>query len=227
MFKFTLIGTLCLVSFASSQVSDNRRFLTSTLGVPNYFEDSWITPFADTLGCGACIRGGYIFCIPGAEGSDPATWPAGIKSKCYQTATTLAAAKLASSWTCSNTYSDPALAKGFCPFQGSKCGNIQSFDFAEVGEKTKINITLAAGETCTYKVRSFKGFPTYKPFETIGFEIENVDYDDDDINNSRRMLDGAKMGSNKTQEQRKKDGFKAESEAPRPNRSVIISRNVS
>ena len=116
MFKLTTVGILCLTSFISAQVSDNNRILMSTRGVPNYFEDSYITPFNDTLNCGACIRGGYIFCMPGAEGSDPKTWPAATKPRCYQTATTLAAAKLASTWTCSNIYSDPAIAKGFCPF---------------------------------------------------------------------------------------------------------------
>lgn len=136
-------------------------------------------------------------------------------------------AKLVSPWTCSNIYSDTTLAKGFCPFQGSKCGKIQSFDFADVGEKTNINITLAAGETCTYKVRSFKGFPAFKPSDTTGFEIENVDYDDDDIQNSRRILGGGKGGSNKTQDQRKSEGFKADSDLPRPNRNITIPRKRS
>ena len=222
MFKLTTVGTLCLFSFVSAQVSDNSRFLMSTRGVPNYFEDSYITPFADTLGCGACIRGGYIFCIPGAEGSDPATWPAATKPRCYQSATTLAAAKLATTWTCSNIYSDPAIAKGFCPFQASKCGSIQSLDFGEIGEKTSINITLAPGETCTYRVRSFKGFPFYKPSQTVGLEFENVDYDDDDIQNVAAQKPG-----NRSQDERKKNGFKAESDAPRPNRNVMIPRNAS
>jgi hypothetical protein len=203
MFKITTIGTLCLASLASAQILENSRFLdgnNNRTGIPKQYKDTDKINFADSLGCGACIRGGYIFCIPGAEGSDPSTWTAGVKSKCYQSATTLAAAKLASPWTCSNTYADPTLAKGFCPFQGSKCGNIQSFDFADVGEKTNINITLAAGETCTYKVRSFKGFPAFKPSDTTGFEIENVDYDDDDIQNNRRMLgEGGKNNrTNKT-----------------------------
>ncbi len=97
----------------------------------------------------------------------------------------------------------------------------------DVGDKTSINITLDAGETCTYKVRSFRGFPAFKPSDTTGFEIENVDYDDDDISNSRRMLDGAKKGSGKTLEQRKKDGFKASSDSPKPNRNITIPRNGS
>lgn len=191
MFKLTIIGSLCLTSLASAQVFDESRFLQingTRQGIPKQYKDTDIIKFAETLGCGACIRGGYIFCIPGAEGSDPTTWPAGIKNRCYQSATTLAAAKLAAPWSCSNTYTDKTLAKGFCPFQGSKCGNIQSFDFGEVGEKTNINITLAPGETCHYKVRSFKGFPAFKPSDTTGFEIENVDYDDDDLQNGRRML---------------------------------------
>lgn len=114
MFKLSIIGTLCLVSLASAQVLESSRFLAgnnSRQGVPKQYKDTDTINFAATLGCGACIRGGYIFCIPGAEGSDPATWPSGVKNRCYQTAASLAAAALPSPWTCSNTYSDPTLAK--------------------------------------------------------------------------------------------------------------------
>ncbi len=97
---------------------------TTKAGLPRKYSDNAKIPFKSVLGCGACIRGGYIFCIPGAEGSDPATWASTLKPTCYQDSTTLAAAKLAAPWTCSNSYTDPALAKNFCPFSSSKCGQI-------------------------------------------------------------------------------------------------------
>jgi len=40
---------------------------------------------------------------------------------------------------------------------------------------------LKAGETCTYNVQADCGLPSLKPNDTTGFEIETVDYDDDDI----------------------------------------------
>jgi len=36
--------------------------------------------------------------------------------------------------------------------------------------------------------------------------------------------EGSKKGLNKTQDERKKEGFKAESEAPKPNRNMTINR---
>ncbi len=113
MFKLTVIGSLCLAYMASAQDLENTRFLqgVNRQGIPKKYMDTDTIKFSETLNCGACIRGGYIFCIPGLEGSDPTAWPTGLKKSCYQSATTLAAAKLASPWTCSNTYSDSTLAK--------------------------------------------------------------------------------------------------------------------
>ncbi len=42
--------------------------------IPKSYGENVSIPYNGTLGCGACIRGGYIYCIPGAEGSDPSTW---------------------------------------------------------------------------------------------------------------------------------------------------------
>lgn len=227
MFKLTIIGSLCLAYLAYAQDHENSRFMqdTNLQFIPKKCRDNTTITFSEALNCGACIQGGYIFCIPGAEGSDPATWPAGIRNRCYQSATTLAAAKLPAPWTCSNTYTDKVLAKEFCPFQGAKCGSIQNFDFGDVGENTNINITLAPGETCNYRVRTYKGFPTFQPSDTTGFEIENVDYDDDDLQDERRMLqvEGGKRGLNKTKDERKRLGFKAESESPKPKRNKSVS----
>ena len=63
-------------------------------------------------------------------------------------------------------------------------------------------MTLAPGETCNYKIRSFKGCPAFKPSDTTGFEIENLDFDDDDLDEGRRMLQGGARRLNKTKEER-------------------------
>lgn len=44
---------------------------------PKKYDDDLKIDFKANLGCGACIRGGFVYCIPGAEGSDPTTWGAG------------------------------------------------------------------------------------------------------------------------------------------------------
>ena len=146
----------------------------------------------------------------------------------------MTAAKLAAPWTCSNIFSDPVLAKGFCPFPRSKCGSNQDFDFGEIGEKTDINITVSAGETCTYRIKAECGLPSFKPSTTDGFEIDNVDYDDDDLDETStlRMLQGnAPRGnnswrSNRTKEERKSAGFKAEKEVRKVARTMkIAARN--
>ena len=49
---------------------------------PKKYDDDLKIDFKANLGCGACIRGGYIYCIPGPEGSEPATWGAGKKAVC-------------------------------------------------------------------------------------------------------------------------------------------------
>ena len=42
--------------------------------IPKSYGDNVTIPFNASLGCGACLRANYIYCIPGAEGSDPSTW---------------------------------------------------------------------------------------------------------------------------------------------------------
>jgi hypothetical protein len=53
---------------------------------PKKYDDDLKIGFKANLGCGACIRGGFTYCIPGPEGSDPDTW-AGKKSVCCKDAT--------------------------------------------------------------------------------------------------------------------------------------------
>ena len=67
MFKLTIIGTLCLAVFAQDRFLQGQR-------APKEYKDTDKIPYNANLKCGACIRGGYVFCIPGAEDSDPSTW---------------------------------------------------------------------------------------------------------------------------------------------------------
>ncbi len=43
---------------------------------------------------------------------------------------------------------------------------------------------MGAGETCTFKVEADCGLPTFTPSSTKAFEIESIDYDDDDLNDN-------------------------------------------
>ena len=88
-------------------------------------------PYKANLGCGACIRGGYVYCMPGAEGSDPTTW--GTKQATCCKDATCAQAKDINNYNCSTNYNDPILAKAMCPFRASSCGNSSAFNFDSVG----------------------------------------------------------------------------------------------
>jgi hypothetical protein len=110
------------------------------------------------------------------------------------------------SWTCSDSYADTTLALNMCPFDKSKCGANNTIDFSgnNTGESKTVNITLLPGETCTYKVQAKCGLPAFQPLnDTTGFDIQTVDYDEDDMNstNSARILQAA----NTTTQQKKKD----------------------
>lgn len=93
------------------------------------------------------------------------------------------------SWTCSKrNYTDPILALGMCPYTKSRCGAASStlnFTGAALGVSQTLNISLAVGETCTYRVQAQCGLPDFAPItNTTGFDIQVVDYDEDDINNN-------------------------------------------
>lgn len=87
-------------------------------------------------------------------------------------------------YNCSNSYSDPMMAKALCPFNKRKCGNNTGFSFDSVGQKQNINITLNKGETCTFQVEAQCGLPSFKPNDTTGFDIETIDYDEDDLDSA-------------------------------------------
>ena len=85
---------------------------------------------------------------------------------------------------CSNSYSDPMMAKSICPFNKRSCGNNAAFSFDSVGQKQNISITLNKGEACTFQVEAQCGLPAFKPNDTTGFDIETIDYDEDDLDSA-------------------------------------------
>ena len=96
------------------------RVLTST--PLRYYGEDYAIPFVATLGCGACINGGHIYCIQGKEGDDY-TGKTLTQKCCAAGSTATACPEIANAaWTCSNTYSDRTLAKSICPFRQTACG---------------------------------------------------------------------------------------------------------
>lgn len=129
--------------------------------IPKVYGENITIPFDGALGCGACIRGGYIYCIPGAEGSDPSTWGT-KKSVCCKNATTCTSYTAANSgFNCSSKYTDKMMAKAMCPFRKAQCGNSSTFGFDKVGDQQNITIKLQQGETCTYQVQTKCGLPAF------------------------------------------------------------------
>jgi hypothetical protein len=123
-------ATTALVLIGAVTASDFLRNLNEKRGEkpPKFYGDDLKIEFKDKLGCGACIRGGYIFCIPGAEGSDPSTWASGMTSVCCKDSTSCPQVK-DTKYLCSSTYSDTTLAKAMCPFKRDHCGNSTAFNF--------------------------------------------------------------------------------------------------
>lgn len=96
------------------------RVLTST--PLRYYGEDYTIPFQATLGCGACINGGFTYCVQGKEGDDYTGKT--LNQKCCAAGSTAATCpEIANAaWTCSNTYSDRTLAKSICPFRQTACG---------------------------------------------------------------------------------------------------------
>ena len=119
-----LIVILMACTVASTLASNNgeateaSNFLSRDLGVtapPSKYDEKLSITYSADLGCGSCIRGGYVYCIPGAEGSDPATWTVYKSDICCRDASCIQAKDILN-YNCSNTYSDSLMAKALCPF---------------------------------------------------------------------------------------------------------------
>ncbi|TNV78715.1 hypothetical protein FGO68_gene6715 [Halteria grandinella] len=187
--------------------------------VPKFYEDTLKIAYNATLGCGACIRGGYVYCIPGAEGSNSSSWGGKTAVCCLNSTCTQAKDK---TYNCSSQYSDATQAKALCPFRTNACGNSSGFNFTNVGQSQNITINLTQGETCTFLIEATCGLPTIAPNDTTGFEVETLDYDEDDLKTtSRRMLQqGGQQGQGGK-------NFAANSSIPQPPKNITIIRDAN
>ena len=87
-------------------------------------------------------------------------------------------------YTCSNVYTDRTLAKSICPFRQTTCGPKQAYEFYAYGflsSRENVTISLNTGETCPFMVQTLCGIPTVAPSNTLGFDIETVDYNSDEV----------------------------------------------
>lgn len=113
----------------STTTTVNTNMTTPARGL-RFYGDSPRINFASTLGCGACIRGGYSFCVPtNVAGADPVTYPAGKRAQCCRddACVTTVLRDTTARWSCSTrNFSDSTLALGMCPFESRKCGGINS-----------------------------------------------------------------------------------------------------
>ena len=115
-----------------------------------YYGDNVTIAFSLTLGCGACIRGGYIFCYKGVEGSIMTTTLSTSNYKCCKTATDCARYYTDSTYTCSNTYEDSTLAKFSCPFMKQECGDTDTLVINNIGDTQNITMKINTGSSCFY-----------------------------------------------------------------------------
>ena len=99
---------------------------------PKKYDDDLRIQFKADLGCGACIRGNYTYCVPGPEGSTSTQWKSGLKPVCCSTPTCAQALDKAN-YNCSSQYSDQMMAKALCPFNKGACGQNTAFNFDSVG----------------------------------------------------------------------------------------------
>jgi len=157
MLKLSTLSLLTLASCSSDFLSDTGRFLKGDRGKRFYGENVKIN-YKPRLGCGSCIKAGYIYCIPGAEGTDPSTWPPTLKPTCCKDLSSCPEASL-SSYLCSNTYTDSTLAKAMCPFSKPNCGKSSSYVFDSVNQVQDITISLPQGETCAFLLTAYCGLP--------------------------------------------------------------------
>lgn len=121
------------------------------------------------------------------------------------------------------------MAKSICPFNKRSCGNNAAFSFDSVGQKQNINVTLNKGETCTFQVEAQCGLPAFKPNDTTGFDIETIDYDEDDLDSpgiqaqEREELSG--NFTNKTEPKGPRKEFGSDKKPPKPPKIAIPKRS--
>ena len=124
--------------------------------------NSTTIPFASTLACGGCIRGGNIFCL----GS-------GAKvNKCCRTAAECSVEIADKAYTCSNAITSQfnRLFKICSKGQSTAVCGKANVNLMAINASDAINVTaLAPGSSCSYRVMSKCGFPA---FDVTGANID-------------------------------------------------------
>jgi hypothetical protein len=187
--KYLLIAALLFSAvLAEDLFLQEERFLANATTTnttkpppPSFYGDNVTIPFKVTLGCGACVRGSYIFCYKGVEGEILNASLSATNQKCCMNATDCATEIANLNWTCSNLFTDTTFAKFACPFIKTNCGPNNTINFEKEGERQDIPINLEAGQTCFYQVNTKCGLPDFALNSTSGLDIEYVDYDEEDV----------------------------------------------
>ena len=121
------------------------------------------------------------------------------------------------------------MAKAICPFNRRSCGNNTAFNFDSVGQKQNINVTLNKGETCTFQIEAQCGLPAFKPNDTTGFDIETIDYDEDDLDSAgiqaQEREERSGNSTNKTEPKGPRKEFGSDKKPPKPPKIAIPKRS--
>ncbi len=112
---------------------------TSTTKALKYYGDDIRITWAATLGCGACINGGYTYCVQGKEGDDFTGKT--VTQTCCRDSTSANCPQVSNTtWTCSNIFSDRMTAKGLCPYKSTSCGSNLSISTHTMDRLTEITL---------------------------------------------------------------------------------------
>ena len=86
---------------------------TTSSGYSQYYGTANVSiSYDQNLGCGACIRAGYIYCVPGGS----AQWGGRLQPVCCQNAANCAQISNTANYNCSSQWASPILAMQVCPF---------------------------------------------------------------------------------------------------------------
>ena len=182
-----------------------------------YNQDKKVDTVYDVKDCGDCIRGNYIYCVKGplfgAEFLNDDSKPTGVccakESLCGDYINN-------PEWSCSDKYTDNIYQYNICPMSHVKCGGDSWITVGQpTGSGEQITVTknirdLSQGETCTYRVKSVCGAPTFTTapggdwssklsnFNITGVEFEMESTDDFQVRNIlSQYLDGVDLNQEK------------------------------
>jgi len=133
-YQITIVALLSLAVVNCQDFLIERYLQQNPPALPEEYPENVNITYSSTLACGACVRGGYIYCYKGSEGEVQNTAPAAANQKCCQTEASCTEATN-TAWSCSNLYTDKTFGKNVCPFIKPYCGNSSTITLNNVGEK--------------------------------------------------------------------------------------------